>query len=442
MEMTRWRSRHWASGSYIDLVLTAVFMQILFFTTAIWVGTKGNTFYEQNLEEVLFALRMQLGLGWMMCLIAGIGFSVLPLIYDVQGFDKSLMRTFIALNICGQAIITAGIISNDFDLFESLATIGITLLCTSLVSLWSPAMTIFRQKTTLDSNSLGPFSYALGAFLPILGVVTSLAWVLRDKYSSSLSLSEDLIFELVMPLFAASVIISHFNRRLEWEIIKPNRIGKIFAIYLVLLFLALISDPLHEGGDLSQRVNAILQCLPYLFIFFMLNPRQIVGKIRERMPHNKLILASVFWLPFVGISASMEAFGYVETTPAMMSYHRWILIFGVTFQCLWGFVSYLHDDHKKISIHVRKTQWLIFSSMNIATSITVFAMYTSWESGSAIEKYPRIGIAFFALSYILILIYWVKETFFSLDDWHKVPMFYEKYLAHPEQGSGFVPNED
>ena len=83
------RKPHWSSGSYIDLVLAAVIMQILFFVTAFWVGTYGGDFYEQNLREVQFALRMQLGLGWMMCIIAGISFSILPLIYDVQGFEKA-----------------------------------------------------------------------------------------------------------------------------------------------------------------------------------------------------------------------------------------------------------------------------------------------------------------------------------------------------------------
>ena len=64
-------------------------------------------------------------------------------------------------------------------------------------------------------------------------------------------------------------------------------------------------------------------------------------------------------------------------------------------------------------------------------------MGSSWYYGEAIIKYPRAGIAAYALSYIFILIHWIKETFFSLDDWHKIPMFYDQYLANPEQGSGY-----
>ena len=133
------RKPHWAAGSYIDLVIAAVVMQILFFVATFWVGTSGAGFYNDNLREVQYALRIQLALGWMMCIIAGIGFSILPLIYDVQGFEKSLMRVYVGMNVTGQIAIAAAIMSNDSSLFNSFATVGITLLCASIISLMSPS---------------------------------------------------------------------------------------------------------------------------------------------------------------------------------------------------------------------------------------------------------------------------------------------------------------
>jgi hypothetical protein len=115
------------------------------------------------------------------------------------------------------------------------------------------------------------------------------------------------------------------------------------------------------------------------------------------------------------------------------------MVFGVAFQALWGFAEYLHEDHKKLSIHRRKTKWMIYSTINLATIITFYSMIISWTEGEAVEAYPRIGIAIYALSYILIFIYWTKEVLFSLGDWHKTPMFYDQYLAYPTQGSGFEP---
>ncbi len=436
MDVSAERKPHWAAGSYIDLVLAAVVMQILFFVTAFWVGTYGGDFYKNNLGEVQYALRMQLGLGWMMCIIAGVSFSILPLIYDVQGFEKSLMRVYVGMNVTGQIAITAAIMSNDSSMFDSFATVGITLLCASIVSLWSPSMTIFRSKSA-NGNKVGPFSYALGAFLPFLGIITALFWIMRDEYSSVLIFSEGLVFDFYMPLALTALIISHINRRLDWEIIDSKNTAKIFAIYAFLLLLALISEPLHERGDVSLRLTAVLQFLPYAYIFIMLNPKKIISKIGHGHPYNKMILSSVFWLPFIGTAAYYETMGYVETTNAMMSYYRWILIFGVAFQVLWGFTSYLHQDHKKTPMRTRKSQWFTLSAINLGTIITIYAFISSYQKGEAIDTYPRIGIALYALAYISILIYWIKETFICLYTWHKIPMFYDQYLAYPEQGSGF-----
>ena len=436
MDVSTERKPHWAAGSYIDLVIAAVVMQILFFVATFWVGTSGTGFYNDNLREVQYVLRMQLALGWMMCIIAGISFSVLPLIYDVQGFEKSLMRVYVGMNVTGQIAIAAAIMSNDSSLFNSFATVGITLLCASIISLMSPSMTIFRSKSS-NGDTVGPFSYALGAFLPFLGLITALSWILRDEHSGILDFSEGLVYDFFMPLALTALIISHINRRLEWEIISSKNTSRVFAIYAVLLLLALISKPLHERGDVSVRITAILQFLPYVYIFIMLNPKKIISKIRQGNPYNKMVLSSTFWLPFIGTAAYYETMAYVETTDAMMSYYRWILIFGVAFQVLWGFTSYLHEDHKKTPMQTRKTQWFTFSAINLGTIITIYAMIASYLKGEAIESYPRIAIGLYALAYLSLLVYWIKETFICLYTWHKIPMFYDQYLAYPEQGSGF-----
>ncbi len=431
------RKPHWAAGSYIDLVLAAVAMQILFFVTAFWVGTYGGDFYNENLREIQYALRMQLALGWMMCIIAGISFSILPLIYDVQGFERSLMRVYVGMNVTGQIAITAAIMSNDHSMFDSFATVGITLLCASIISLWSPSMTIFRNKSS-NGDKVGPFSYALGAFLPILGLITVLCWIMRDEYSGILELSEDIVYDFFMSLALTALIISHINRRLNWDIIDSKNTGKVFAIFAILLLLALVSKQLQERGDISLRLTAMIQFLPYAYIFLVLNPKKILSQIGRGQPYNKMVLTSVFWLPFVGAAAYYETMNFVETNDAVMTYYRWILIFGVAFQVLWGFTSYLHQDHKKTPVQTRKTQWFTLCTINLGTMFTIYELISSWQSGKTIETFPRIGIALYALAYLSILVYWIKETFICLYTWHKIPMFYDQYLAYPEQGSGFI----
>ena len=429
------RKQHWAAGSYLDLVLAAVTMQICFFFTAYWIGNYGGNFYEDNLREIHYSLRMQMALGWMMCILAGVSFSVFPLIYDVKGFEKTLMRVYVGMNVCGQIAISGGIISKDLSIFNSLATVGITLLCASLVCLWSPAMTIFKNKPG-NVNKVGPFSYSLGAFLPILGLITLICWTFRTEFPSILDFSEKLVIDLFFSLALVALIISHLNRRLDWEIIQSKNIGKIFAIYTVLLILSLISGALHERGDLSTRIKGILQLSPYIFIFLALNPRKIIYQIRQSKSYNAMILCSIFWIPFVGIAAYLEAMGYFEITNELSPYYRWILIFGVAFQVLWGFTEYLHQDHKKIPMRSRKTNLFTIVAINIGTAIAVYAMLSSWLNDELFDLFPRPGVVIYALAYISILIYWIKETFFSLYTWHKIPMFYDQYLAYPEQGPG------
>tara|TARA_B100000683_G_scaffold91244_1_gene90354 strand:- start:9623 stop:10870 length:1248 start_codon:yes stop_codon:yes gene_type:complete len=412
-------------------------MQILFFFTAYWVGNYGGDFYDENIKEIHYSLRMQMSLGWMMCILAGVSFSILPLIYDVIGFEKTLMRIYVGMNVVGQIAISAGIISKNLSTFNSLTAVGMTLLCASLVSLWSPAMTIFRSKSG-SINSVGPFSYALGAFLPVLGVITLLCWILRYEFSSLLQFSENLVIDFFFSLALVALIISHLNRRLDWEIIRSENIGKVFGIYAVLLILGLISGPLHERGDLSTSVKGVLQLLPYVFIFLAVNPRKIIQQIGQSKSYNPMLVCSVLWLPFVGISAYLETMGYFQVASEISPYYRWVLIFGVAFQVLWGFTEYLHQDHKKIAMKSRKTNLFAIISINAGNAVTIYAMFSSWINDEVLYQFPRLGVVTYALAYLSILIYWIKETFFCLYTWHKIPMFYDQYLANPEQGSGYT----
>ena len=439
MDDERTSAQYLAAGSYIDLILAAVIMQICFIITAIWVGTTGDESLFTNSEHIRHALRIQLGLGWMMCIICGLGFSILPLIYDIKVFDKSLMRSYVGMNMLGQLCIMAGIMIGNEEIFYSMATIGITLLSTSLFILGSPALKIFKSRS-VDSKRLGPFSYSIGMILPMLGLITLVSWVARDN-EISIYLSEAVIFDLFIPLAVISTIISHFNRRLNWQLIDSDNLGKVFATLLILMLVSIISVPLYENGDISKRVSASLAMFPYLFIFIALNPKKIIDQIVDRQPHSKMILASLFWLPVIGISAYLEKMDLVVTTNGMMSFYRWILIFGFAMQALWGFANYLHDDHKRLSLHRRKTTWLIFISLNFGCIITTFSMIKSWYTGESITQYPRLGVAIFALSYFLILLHWIKQVIFSLDDWHKTPMFYDQYLEYPEQGPGFSTDD-
>jgi hypothetical protein len=173
----------------------------------------------------------------------------------------------------------------------------------------------------------------------------------------------------------------------------------------------------------------------------MLNPVKLFKSVIQKKPHQKMILCAVLWMPVVGFTTFIETMGYVAIEWDSMPPSRLILIFGVIFQSLWGFAEYLHQDHKKLSIHRRRTRLLPFLSVNLGSAIIFISFISSWQNDTALQSFPRVGIIFFALAFILILLYWIKDLFFSLDDWHKIPMFYDKYLAYPEEGSGYEPTD-
>ena len=428
------------AGSYIELLFAAVVMQILFFITAMWSGSSNYDFYSDNQEHIRFALRIQLGLGWVMCIIAGLGFSILPLIYDLHSFGKSVMRTYVGLNISGQFAIMLGVVSgilmDDLLIFETLATIGITLLCASLVTLGPSAIAIFKIRTPKE-NKTGPFTYSVGALMPFLGAITLACWVLREKVERILNLSESIIFDFFIVLTVVALIISHFNRRLDWNIIKQENLGKVFGIFSVMLLLSVVAEPLFYRDEISIRVFAVLVSAPFLFISLMINPKRILKGVINKKPFNKMLLAAVFWLPVIGLTSFAETMGYVGVNEGTLPYSRLILIFGVVFQSLWGFAEYLHDDHKKLSIHRRNTKWLVLISVNLGSLIVLQTFVLNWVNGGVIDSFPRLAILCFAISFVVMLFHWIKDIFFSLEDWHKTPMFYDQYLAHPDEGSGF-----
>ena len=237
-----------AAGSYIEFLFASVVMQILFFATAMWSGSSDYQFYSDNQQHIRYVMRLQLSLGWMMCIIAGIGFSILPLLYDLHSFEKSVMQTYLSLNISGQFAIIIGVVSgilmDDLLIFETLATTGIVLLCASLVTLGPTAISIFKIKNPKEDKP-GPFTYSIGALMPIIGAITFACWVLRERVDRILNLSESIIFDFFIVLTVVSLIISHFNRRLGWNIIKKENLGKVFAILSFFLLISVISEQMY-----------------------------------------------------------------------------------------------------------------------------------------------------------------------------------------------------
>ena len=125
-----------------------------------------------------------------------------------------------------------------------------------------------------------------------------------------------------------------------------------------------------------------------------------------------MVISSIFWLPFIGTAAYYETMGYVETTDAMMSYYRWILILELRSKYC-GFHIIPPPRPQKGSNANQKTQWFTLSVINLGTIITIYAFISSYLVGEAIETYPR-GYCIIRTGNLSILVYWIKETFICL----------------------------
>jgi hypothetical protein len=434
------RGRHWAAGSYIDFMLAAAVMQIVFLICILWLvfGSDSN-FVIDNLVEILFVVRMQAGLGWLMAITAGIGFSILPLIYDVHKFDRSMLHVFITLNIIGQVCIVAGIMTGDLEIFHTLSTIALTLLATAMISIGPQALKVFKARNA-EEGKMGPFSFAPGIFLPIVGLLILSCWATRSIFSNALLFADDLVLYFLLPLVIMAALVSHFNRRLNWEIMSPEKIGRNFSIFILLLLVQLIGEQFHLYGMVSTNVDIVIHGAPYIFGFLIMRPDIIARNLWNKLPCSKPMVMTLVWFPIVGITSMAESNGLLVGNNI---FSKWIFLIACCMQGLWGFAWYLHEDHKRLSIHRRKTNWPIILTLNLGTLCIVWSMFST----SIMSDYYSVAISntfiiatiLHAIAYLLILSIWIKDIFFGLDDWYKVPMFYDKYLAHPELGSGNTP---
>ena len=91
-------------------------------------------------------------------------------------------------------------------------------------------------------------------------------------------------------------------------------------------------------------------------------------------------------------------------------------------------VLYLHEDHLHISIHNRNTPWLTLISL-IGGAILIIYMY--FEIDFQNDGFGEIEILW-SVSLLISFLTWsvvmIKDVFLATEDWHKVPMYYDRFI--------------
>ena len=104
-----------------------------------------------------------------------------------------------------------------------------------------------------------------------------------------------------------------------------------------------------------------------------------------------MILAAIFWLPFLN-AAFFETMDYFDAESAMLPYYRWVLIFGVAFQVLWGYTMFASDT--KDSNEIKEYNLFALATVNLGSAITIYAMLASWLNDDVGEIPKNWGSTF------------------------------------------------
>jgi len=422
------QTKTWAAGSYFDLILSSAFMMILFIITLTFVFITGssNLFATKELSNIAtLAVVICASMGWIMAMHAGIAFDILPLIHGVVTFEYTLLRLYLLINVAGQALILGGLLTNDVQLMQDFSTAGIALLSWSLVMLGTPGKSLHKNKQTDSDDVVGIASSLPGLLLPVFGIAMLTAWVLRD-IPGMVQLGFSIVLVIFLNMINFASILSHFNRRVNINIVRPKNIPIIFITLLTLSIAHSVVAFFFGREQVSVEIFSITLGLPFLWVFLSLKPHKLLRNSfsTNGIPHSKLILTSLFSYLLLVVLSALVMFG--------IQFHHGVIyaifLFCTSLLCVWGMVLYLHEDHLHISIHNRNTPWLTLISL-IGGAILIIYMY--FEIDFQNDGFGEIEILW-AVSLLVSFLTWsmvmIKDVFLATEDWHKVPMYYDRFI--------------
>ena len=434
--MTRLESiRTSTTGSYLGLYVTSCISTAMFGIAMGWHFLTESLFFDliqSQYQLMLYVLITWTCFGWLMCLIAGIGFDILPLIHGSSPFHEDALRQFILMNFAGQTILFISTFMNTAEQIQEFATIGISFLCIAVILLGRPGRRLYRDsKMETDGDEVGTVSLVPGLAFPFLGGLILVCWMWRGT-PGMLELGRSVMIMLYV-LFTLIMIISHFNRRLNWHILAPEKIslrirGFFFLCLLHILFAFLSGREATESDTLINQMNNYTLGMVLFYAFIMSNPLSIMKKAwtGERMAHNTLILAALCMLPFSAFHAFNSA-SYLDR-PGSPGYATFISTSALL--AIWGYSQYLHLDHLHINIHKRKSNIPFMACFLIGfTAIQVLFIKNWFELGST-DLEQKIWIISLATGSVLMVFNLLRQTMLSFETWHRVPMFYGRYIQN------------
>lgn len=380
-----------------------------------------NDWYRDNIDLLAHASFLVVGFGWLGALLMGIGFDILPLIHRVTAFDQGVLKLTIGLNISGQLAMLLAILTFDAAILRRVGLYGATLLGMQFLVVGPSAWRAFRGRVRGDDPVSG-FTHTLPIFFPLIGVSAIVSWMMADS-DHALVVFKAIFAEGFWSLIMMAILLGHFNRRLDWDIIPSNRTRATFLVLVfavvahVALTWARVSD--LYVGDWTRFSYAALLALVFLF---SRPDKTLRFAWFERRPHSSLILAAQMMIPYAAVLATLEA-AYGEVV-FFSHYGVHIMMLSALPMGFWGFAFWLHEDHCHLDIKERS------SNRTMVILMVIGSLFFCWLGLMDVGLAQEVGwarpidmiVAIFALSYPAA--WWAKEAFFDPPEWHRLPMYY------------------
>ena len=209
-------------------------------------------------------------------------------------------------------------------------------------------------------------------------------------------------------------------------IVEPKNIPFVFFTLLILSVVHAIVAFLHGRGKVDFDVLSISLGLPFLWVFLATKPHKLLRNCfsKNQIPHSKLVLASLLSYLILAASTTLGMLGISIGSGVTYA----LFIFCTSLLCVWGMALYLHEDHLHKSTHTRKTPWLTLLS-TLGGAVLIIYIYLELDIRN--DGFSRIEILW-AVSLLISFITWaivmVKDVFLGTKDWHKTPMYYDRFI--------------
>ncbi|MBI20244.1 MAG: hypothetical protein CMB73_06675 [Euryarchaeota archaeon] len=419
-------------GSYLELFLASGIVFLLFVFAVLWQATNYFEYWETNdFAKPLFLFFVMSTYGWLLLNALGCAYTLLPIIHQTQFFRKKDLRVQMSFCMAGHVFITFALLQRNIDYVTVAGLIGLILNAIGLASLSIPTFRVSRRKLK-NFDQLGKVAYSLGIIMPIFGIIPIICWILVYG-KTSLEVSMYIISTFMIGLVNLTFLVSHFERRLGWDLIRDGNTIRVFKIYLLFTIIGITGTIFSTFFEaIPEYLVRLSQALPFFWMFYAFNPSKVLSNIRKKYPVSKPILVGYFILFFNGLVFLIPQ---QNVTDFSITFQPWIFLISSALLINIGYGSYMNDDHLHLSLQSRSNHRLFIYSV-VASKTLLFYLLFTYNFETSINFFLTI---IWIISLVIVIFVTSQMLYKNLGvgsegrKWSSTPMFYTKYQIKREE---------